>query len=149
MKNKIDLGAFWKTFEELLIENGEPFNIVHEKGGEQTYWACVNKNRALADNTVDISLVQSKNFLRVGLYIRVRNTDIGRIILANKEHINAQLSFTPIWEDGTNNKNALRVIVKLPIDNLTCKELIEQALPYIMEFIVVAKKYGGREFFDY
>ena len=50
---------------------------------------------------------------------------------------------------GEKNPDTLRVIVKLPIDNFTCRELIEQALPYIMEFIAVAKKYGEQFFFDF
>ena len=29
MRNRIDLGVFWKTFEQILIENGEPFKIVY------------------------------------------------------------------------------------------------------------------------
>lgn len=28
MRNRIDLGVFWNTFEQILIENGEPFKIV-------------------------------------------------------------------------------------------------------------------------
>ena len=149
LRNKIDLRYFWVTFEQVLNETGNPFGIIHEKSGEQTYWACVNKNKILTDNVVDISLVQSKNFLRIGLYIIDRTTDIGKIILANKEQINESLSFNPIWEDGTKNKNTLRVIIKLPIDNFTPRELIYKALPYVMEFISVAKKYGEKEFFDF
>lgn len=30
MRNRIDLGVFWNTFEQILIENGEPFKIVYK-----------------------------------------------------------------------------------------------------------------------
>ena len=33
---KIPLSYFWRTFEEILLEKGEPIKIIHEKGGEQT-----------------------------------------------------------------------------------------------------------------
>ena len=35
---------FWKIFDEKLIENGEPFSILHEKAGKVTHWAMINKN---------------------------------------------------------------------------------------------------------
>ena len=144
MRNGIDLGVFWKTFEQILIENGEPFKIVYKD-----HYADVNRYKINLNIDVDISLVRRDNFLRVGLYIIDKYSDIGRIILANKEQINKQLTFSPLWESGEKNPDTLRVIVKLPIDNFTCRELIEQALPYIMEFIAVAKKYGEQFFFDF
>lgn len=93
--------------------------------------------------------MKRSNFLRIGLYIIDKDSPIGIIILSNKENINEQLSFQPNWEYGSRNPNTLRVTVKLPIDSKTSRELIEEALPIIMEFIEVAKKYGGNYFFDY
>lgn len=148
-ENAITKETFWFDFENILKENGEPFKIIHEKAGEQTFWACVNKNKAFTNNCVDISLVKRSNFLRIGLYIIDKDSPIGIIILSNKENINEQLSFQPNWEYGSRNPNTLRVTVRLPIDSKTSRELIEEALPIIMEFIEVAKKYGGNYFFDY
>ena len=148
-ENVITKETFWFDFEKILNENGEPFKIIHEKAGEQTYWACVNKNQIFTNNCVDISLVKRSNFLRIGLYIIDKDSPIGIIILSNKENINEQLSFQPNWEYGSRNPNTLRVTVKLPIDSKTSRELIEEALPIIMEFIGIAKKYGGNYFFDY
>lgn len=147
--NVITKETFWCIFEKILCENGDPFKIIHEKAGEQTFWACVNKNKAFTNNCLDISLVKRSNFLRIGLYIIDRDSLIGKIILANKESINEQLSFFPNWEHGTRNPNTLRVTVKIPIDRKTSRELIEEALPIIMEFIEIAKKYGEKYFFDY
>ncbi len=149
MRSKIELGSFWKTFEQILMENGEPFSIIHEKGGEQTYWACINKNKAFVDNCVHIELVQSKNILRTGIYVRLKNTILGDKMILNKENINKSLSFTPIWKSGVKNVNTLRIVVEFPIDNKTSRELIEDSLPYLMEFIAVAKKYGEQFFFDF
>lgn len=148
-ENVITKETFWFDFEKILNENGEPFKIIHEKAGEQTFWACVNKNKPFTNNCVDISLVKRSNFLRIGLYIIDKDSPIGIIILSNKENINEQLSFQPNWEYGSRNPNTLRVTVKLPIDSKTSRELIEEALPIIMEFIGIAKKYGGNYFFDY
>ncbi|MCD7728651.1 MAG: DUF4268 domain-containing protein [Clostridia bacterium] len=145
----ISLDVFWNTFEQILIENGEPFKIIHEKAGEQTHWACVNKNKALNNNCVDISLVRREGFLRVGLYIIDRNARIGQILLANKENIDRQISFEHIWEDGTRNPNTLRIIKKFPIAGKTSREIIENALPYIMKYVEIAKIYGEHDFFDF
>ena len=149
MYQKIDLDYFWRTFEQILREHGEPYKIIHEKSGKQTPYANVNKLRPINSNCVDISLVRRKNFLRVGLYIIDRYSSIGQHILANRENINRELSFAPQWEKGEKNPNTLRVIVKFPIDDHTCRELINEAFPYIEEFIKVAGKYGKREFFDF
>ncbi|MCD7728650.1 MAG: DUF4268 domain-containing protein [Clostridia bacterium] len=107
MGNKIDLASFWRTFEQILIENGEPFKIVHEFAGREVYWACINKYKSTMNINLHVSLVNQKNCVRVGLYISDRNTPIGRVILANKESINNQLSFTPVWENGAKNPNTL------------------------------------------
>ena len=37
---------FWSKFEDKLIENGEPFEIIHEKNGEVTFYGAVNKEKA-------------------------------------------------------------------------------------------------------
>ena len=87
--------------------------------------------------------------MRIGLYIIDKDSPIGIIILSNKESINEQISFQPNWEYGSRNPNTLRVTVKLSIESKTSRELIEEALPIIMEFIEVAKKYGKDYFFDY
>ena len=145
MNNYIDLDSFWKTFEQILIENGEPFKIVHKY-----QFANVNRRKVNFNVTLDISLVRRKNFLRVGLYIRDRRSEIGRIILANKERINRALSFMPRWEIGEKNPNTLWVITKIPINDSTYRELIEKSIPYIMEYIDVAVKYGKKyDFFDF
>ena len=46
---KSEQRKFWEIFDEKLIENGEPFSILYEKGGEVTYWAVVNKKQSFVD----------------------------------------------------------------------------------------------------
>ena len=145
MNNNFDLDSFWKTFDEILTENGEPFKIVHKD-----HFANVNRRKVNFNVTLDISLVRRNNFLRVGLYIRDKRSEIGRIILANKERINRALSFTPRWEDGEKDPNTLWVVNKFPINDSTYRELIEKSIPYIMEYIDVAIRYGKKyDFFDF
>ncbi len=145
----IDLKIFWDSFDRILAEKGEPFKIIHEKSGEQTHWACVNRNKILANYCIDISLIRKDNYLRVGLYIIDKNSDVGRIISVNKEIILRQLSFEPLWMHGIKNPDTLRVIKKINIDDKTNRELIEEALPYITEFINIAEQYGKQYFFDF
>lgn len=151
MKHRIGLKDFWHTFEQILIENGEPFKIIHENSskGIQTHYANVNKLKIRNNNCVDISLVRRSNFLRVGLYIYDKNSPVGKSILTYRQTINAKLSFTPDWEWGVRNVNTLWVVKKFPIDDKSCRELIEEALPIIMEFIGIAKEYGQNYFFDF
>ena len=147
MNNNFDRESFWQTFEQVLIENGEPFKIVHERGRS---FANVNRRKINISVYLDISPLKTKNFLRVGLYIDDRHSKIGRIILANKERINRALSFMPRWEDGVKNPDTLRVVTKFPINDSTYRELIEKSIPYIMEYIDVAVKYGKKyDFFDF
>ncbi len=141
---------FWEAFERILIENGEPFKIVY-RSSKIEYWASVNKYVVSNYNSVDIGLVLKENKLRLGLWLHDKTSDIAKKLQNHKKEIEEMLSFKPIWSDGLSNKNALRIMTYIPLDfeYRTYREVIENALPIIIEFIAVAKKYGEQFFFDF
>ena len=144
---------FWELFDEILIENGEPFSICYKKSGEYCSWADVNKNKAWNENAIDISFLIRDGLLRVDLYVQKgEDVPLGRRILNNKEEIDSMVSLPIKWEYGTSNPNTLRpsVYFKFVKNNKDdYRRVIEEALPTIMEFINVANKYGSDEFFDF
>ena len=146
---------FWELFEEVLIENGEPFKIAYRKGIDNTItsYAAVNKNQSFNNIGIDISFLLRKRKLRVDLYILLGETiPIGQKIWNNKEKINSMVSLPLMWERGEKNKETIRVSVYFDFiqdDIDDYRRVIEESLPTIMEFINVANKYGKDEFFDF
>ena len=68
---KTERKKFWKIFDEKLIENGEPFSILYEKGGEVTYWAVVNRKQSFVDNALSIEFLVREQKLRINIYVRI------------------------------------------------------------------------------
>ena len=63
--------VFWKLFEKVLKEKGEPFKIayIHQIRKEITSFAAVNRFGSFNANALDLSfLIREKKF-RVNLYI--------------------------------------------------------------------------------
>lgn len=157
MDAAVERKRFWGIFEEILIENGNPFSIAHIKNGEETSWANVNKNKALNENALDLSFLAKKRMFRINLYVRSGvDSFLGRRILMAKEEIEKMISVPIVWESGTKNKKTLRPSYYLNIRpqfsggyTEEYRRVIEESLPIIMEFIAVAKRYGEREFFDF
>ena len=140
---------FWKTFDEILIENGEPFQIIHTMSGKERSWANVNRVRAMNNNAVDLSLQSKRERFRIDFYIYDKNNEIGQIMSSNKDKINSEISVALQWKSGDKNPNTLRVQYFISYANCSYREAIEKALPIIMEFIAVANKYGRNYFFDF
>ncbi len=141
---------FWKDFEKLLKEKNHPFKIIHgRRDGSETSWANINKKHSRNNNAIDLSLQTRKKLFRIDFYVTNENSNVGQILLNNKENINNEISVPIIWENGTKNKNTLRVSYYISYDGKSFKEVIESALPIIDEFIKVANKYGEDYFFDF
>lgn len=107
---------FWELFEEILIENGEPFKISYkDQNGEIKHYAAVNKyyTNTPSGTAIDLSFLQQKNkrlflqeknkgLFRVNFY--VYNKNIINKLLANKEDVNSMVTTNPIeWERGEKN----------------------------------------------
>jgi hypothetical protein len=152
---RIDIKAeqrkFWKTFDEKLIENGEPFSILHEKGGEVTYWAVVNKKNSFVDNALSIEFVVSKQTLRINIYVR---TDLAlfSILERNKKDIDAIVGVPLKWDEGTRNKNTRRIAYEIPVNTgyySNYAETIDKALPIVDKMKKVCEIYAKNAFFDF
>ena len=152
---KVDVKAeqkkFWKIFDEKLIENGEPFSILHEKGGEVTYWGVINKNHSLVDNALSIDFLAREKKLRINIYVR---TDLAlfSVFEKNKQNIEKTISVPLKWIVGTRNKNTRRIAYEIPVNTgyyANYDEIIDSALPVIVEMKKVCDTYAKNEFFDF
>lgn len=148
---KSEQRKFWKTFDEKLIENGEPFSILHEKGGEVTYWAVVNKKNSFVDNALSIDFVVSKQTLRINIYVR---TDLAlfSILERNKKEIETIVGVPLKWIVGTKNKNTRRIAYEIPVNTgyfSNYAETIDKALPIVDKMKKVCEIYAKNAFFDF
>ncbi len=148
---KSEQRKFWGTFDEKLIENGEPFSILHEKGGEVTYWAVVNKNQSFADNALSIDFLVREQKLRINIYVR---TDLAlfSIFESNKKEIETIVGVPLKWIVGTKNKNTRRIAYEIPVNTgyySNYNETIDKALPIVDKMKKVCELYAKNEFFDF
>lgn len=141
---------FWNLFDEILIENGEPFKINYQKSnGEITSYANINKRKIPNSTTLDLSLLPARNKLRINLYIHNGvESFVGRRISTNREFVQSMISVPILWEYGSKNSQTLRPSVYIDLSG-NYRNVIEKSLPIIMEFIEVAKRFGKDEFFDF
>ena len=142
---------FWKAFDEKLIENGEPFSILYEKGGEVTYWAVVNKKQSFVDNALSIDFLVREQKLRINIYVR---TDLAlfSIFERNRKNIEAMVGEPLKWIEGTKNKNTRRIAYEIPVktgDYSNYDEVIDKALPVVDKMKKVCEVYARNNFFDF
>ena len=148
---KSEQRKFWKAFDEKIIENGEPFSILHEKGGEVTYWAVVNKKQSFVDNALSIEFLVREQKLRINIYVR---TDLAlfSIFESNKKEIETIVGGPLKWIVGTKNKNTRRIAYEIPINTgyySNYNETIDKALPIVDKMKKVCEIYAKNSFFDF
>lgn len=140
---------FWKLFEKILAEKGEPFKIayIHKIQNEITSYAAVNRNSSFNANAIDLSFLLREKKFRVNLYIS--KPSLIKKFMDNKEEVNSMVSLPLTWDNG---KMVLRPSVYfglIPEDIEDYRKVIEESLPTILEFIEIANKYGKDDFFDF
>ena len=140
---------FWKIFNDVLKEKGEPFKISfeHKITHEITPYAAVNRNSSFNANAIDLSFLLRERMFRVDLY--VTSPILMRKFMDNKIDIDNMVSLPLIWDNG---KRVLRPSIYfdfIPNDMEDYRNVIEESLPIIIEFIEIANKYGKDEFFDF
>ena len=148
---KSEQRKFWKVFEEKLIENGEPFSILYEKGGEVTHWAVVNKKQSFVDNALSIDFLVREQKLRINIYVRTDLT-LFSIFERNRKDIEAMVGEPLKWIEGTRNKNTRRIVYEIPVNTeyySNYDEVIDKALPVVDKMKKVCEKYGKDLFFDF
>lgn len=148
---KSEQKKFWKTFDEKLIENGEPFSILYEKGGEVTYWAVVNKNQSFVDNALSIDFLVREQKLRINIYIR-NDLNLFSIFERNRNDIESMVGVPLKWIEGTKNKNTRRIAYEIPINigyYSNYNEDIDEILPVVNKMKKVCEVYAKNIFFDF
>ena len=146
---------FWELFEEILIENGEPFKISYQnKKNEIKHNGAVNKDftNTPSGTAIDLGFNFGKGIFRVNFYIPERKPDLKNKLLTNKEQINSMITLPLLWEKGEKNELVLRPsvyfnFIQNDVDDY--RRVIEESLQTIIEFINVANMYGKDEFFDF
>ena len=102
---------FWELFEEILIENGEPFKISYQnKKNEIKHNGAVNKDftNTPSGTAIDLGFNFGKGIFRVNFYIPERKPDLKNKLLTNKEQINSMITLPLLWEKGEKNELVLR-----------------------------------------
>ena len=91
---------FWKLFENILKEKGEPFKIsyIHKITNEITSYAAVNRNSSFNANAVDLSFLLREKKLRVDLY--VTKATLIKKLMDSKEEVNNLISLPVNWDNG-------------------------------------------------
>lgn len=148
---KTEQRKFWKTFEEKLVENGEPFSILYEKGGEVTYWAVVNKKQSFVDNALSIDFLVREQKIRINIYVR-NDLTLFSIFEKNKKDIESMVGMPLKWVNGTRNKNTRRIVYEIPVNpenNSNYEEIIDKALPVVDKMKKVCELYARSSFFDF
>ena len=148
---KTEQRKFWKIFDEKLIENGEPFSILHEKGGEVTYWAVVNKKQSFVDNALSIDFLVREGKIRVNIYVRNDLPLFSRLEHFRKD-IESMISVPISWIEGKRNANTRRIAYEVAVnigDLLNYDDVINDILPVVVEMKSVCDKYAKHEFFDF
>ena len=134
---------FWNIFDEILIQNGEPFELLHEKSGEVTFWGVVNKKKSLIDLGLSVEFSVKKETLRVNIYMR-NNIDLYEYLYERKDEIEQRLGFNVIWNDKCPHSNTRRIEYNISFvsgDRDGYINLIEEALPIIVSFKEVFTEY--------
>ena len=135
---------FWKIFDNKLVENGEPFELIHEKSGEVTYWGNVNKRHSFVSLCLNIEFKYREEKVRVGIYVR-DDLYLFQRLLWHREAIEEELGFKPEWVlAGKQNPNTRRVINEFPIElgnDVDYDRVIDEILPYVAKYKKVFEKY--------
>ncbi len=150
---KTEQKKFWKIFEAKLIENGEPFSIMHEKpSGEPIYWGGINKREyaVMFMYCLSVDFLMQKKMIRVNITIR-DDLNFFNDLERNKQDIESLVRVPLRWIKGEKNPNTRRIAFFKYIeigDTENYAETIDEILPVIMDMIQVCEKYGKYKFFD-
>ena len=93
IKQMSETQKFWNAFNELLMENGDPFSITID--GEK---GTISKN---AHGSLEINFQPFKQSFKIGIY--TSDKAAWNALNMHKQEINAKLAIKPIW--GVNGTN--------------------------------------------
>lgn len=135
IKPMTETQKFWAAFNELLMENGEPFNLTIDDDS-----AVITKN----DNAnLTVTFNPTQKYFTVGIY--TSNRMVWNTLSAHKAEINSQLAQKPTWGSTT---SACYVQIKSAsafYDNIPYAQLIESMLEDTETYIDIFNKYSLTE----
>ena len=148
---KTEQKNFWNIFDDKLIENGEPFFVLHERKGEVTYYAVVNKNRSFVDNALSIDFLTREQKLRINIYIR---NDLGlySVFERNRQNIEKMVGVPLQWIEGKKSATTRRIACEIPIEIGYCSnyaDVIDEVLPVVVRMKKVCETFAKNHFFDF
>ena len=124
---------FWDMYNEILINNGEPFSISSKK-----QWAIVNKNSpAWNEPVIAMDFLVQKRILRINAFLLDDQCLFARL-MGMKAKIEENLGFTPDWVHGEKGENTFRIKTELsfiPNNHDDYCRVIEESLPIVMKYV--------------
>ena len=148
---RVEQQKFWDIFDEKLVENGEPFSVLHEKSGETTYWGVINKKHSFVDNALSLDFLVNAQKLRVNIYVR-NDLHLFSIFENHKQEIEDVVGEKLEWLNGAKSPNTRRIAYMIPVKtgyNANYEEAIDRALPVIDKMKKICEKYAKNAFFDF
>lgn len=154
--SKTEQKKFWKVFDEKLIENGEPFSLLHEDlSGEPLYWGGINKDPKYFSKCynycLSVDFLTKERKLRINMFVR-NDLPFFNLLEKNRHDIEAMVRVSLKWVSGTKNPNTRRILYEHDIEignTENYAETIDDILPVVMEMKAVCEKYGKYKFFDF
>ena len=130
---------FWDMYNEILINNGEPFSISSKK-----QWAIVNKNSpAWNEPVIAMDFLVQKKVLRINAFL-LDDEYLFAKLLGMKEEIEEALGFAPEWVHGEKGENTYRIKTELrftPNNHDDYYRVIEKSLPIVMKYVETFRPY--------
>lgn len=131
-KQMTETEKFWEAFNDLLMENGEPYQLAID--GDS---ATINKNNYA---TLKIEFFPALKYFTVGIY--TTNKASWNTLNSHKTDINSQLSQKPIWGSTTTTCYIQSKSASAFYDNIPYKQLIEDLLADTEIYLDILNQYS-------
>lgn len=135
---------FWSTYNEALMENGEPFSLklFYDSNGKFRHYAHVNAGRFPAKRYICIEFTPQCGRVRYGVCLE-NDIVLFDFLFENKEKIEKLLGFRCQWEQGTKGKTTRRIYCEKEIvsyDHNSYMDAIDESMPRLVKFAEVFDK---------
>lgn len=135
---------FWSKYQEILMENGEPFSlkINRDRDGSLRHYAYVNAERFPTNRCICIEFTPQCGRVRYGIYLE-KDIELFDILFSYKDKIEEQLGFSCHWEHGAKGPNARRIYCEqeiTPCDHDSYLDAIEKSMVRLIKFAEVFEK---------
>lgn len=137
---------FWDTYQEILMENGEPFTLHLYRNADGTFRHYAQLNNYSLNRSVSIDFIPVKGILRYGVYL-ANDVDLYDVLLEKKELIEKALGFNCIWRHGDTGENARRICCEKAIikyDHESYLNAIEESMVRLVKFLEVFDRFLRR-----